>query len=107
MISPRSLWAACKYLQKVAKGLQKSAKVCKSLQKVCKKLQKSAKVCKKLQKSAKVSMENFASPILSNQILPYLILPYPILPYPHLIIAYPGLSDPSRSPRGAVPSRPA
>ena len=83
MISPRSLWAACKYPQKV----------CKSLQKV-------AKVCKILQKSAKISMENFASPILSNQILPYLILPYS-----HLIIAYPGLSDPSRSPRGAVPSR--
>ena len=36
MISPRSLWAACKYLQKVAKFckiLQKSAKVCKSQQK--------------------------------------------------------------------------
>ena len=81
MISPRSLWAACKYLQKVAKGLQKSAKSCKSLHKsakVCKILQKSAKVCKSLQKVAKFckSLQKFQWKILhplSYQIKSYRI----------------------------------
>jgi hypothetical protein len=97
MISPRSLWAACKYLQKVAKGLQKSAKVCKRMQKSAKGLQKVAKVCKSLQKVAKVC-KNFNGKFC----IPYLIksnptVSDPTVSNPTVFSSYHSLSRPIRS----------
>ena len=85
MISPRSLWTACKYLQKIAKGLQKVAKVCKILQ-------KSAKVCKILQKVAKVC-KSFNGKFC----IPYLIKSNPTVSNPTVFSSYHSLSRPIRS----------
>ena len=95
MISPRSLWAACKYLQKVAKGLQKVAKVCKILQ-------KSAKSCKSLQKFQWKILHPLSNPIVSYPILPY---PYPGIAQYSVSKHAPLIQEQSRSARGTAPYR--